>query len=59
MQLAAYNYDKKNTCGILYINVNTAESKLIIIDGKEIDKGWKMFSALLDYYYAKTNLGEE
>jgi len=59
MQLAAYDYDKKNTCGILYINVNTAESKLIIIDGKEIDKGWKMFSALLDYYYAKTNLGEE
>ena len=59
MQLAAYDYDKKHMCGILYINVNTDESKLIIIDEKEIYKGWKMFSALLDYYYAKTNLGEE
>lgn len=56
MQLAAYDYDKKNMCGILYINVKTAESKLIFIDEKELDKGWKMFTALLDYYYAKTGL---
>ncbi len=55
MQLAAYDYDKLNACGILYINVKSAESKLIIIDGKEIDKGWKMFSALLDYWVAKNN----
>ena len=56
MQLAAYDYDKKYMCGILYINVKTAESKLIFIDEKELDKGWKMFTALLDYYYAKTGL---
>ena len=56
MQLAAYDYDKKHMCGILYINVKTAESKLIFIDEKELDKGWKMFTALLDYYYAKTGL---
>ena len=59
MQLASYDYDKKNMCGILYINVNTAESKLIFIDEKELKKGWKMFSALLDYYYAKTGLRED
>lgn len=56
MQLAAYDYDKKYMCGILYINVKTAESKLIFIEEKELDKGWKMFSALLDYYYAKSGL---
>ena len=56
MQLAAYDYDKKNMCGILYINTDTAESKLLFVDEKELDKGWKMFSALLDYFYAKTGL---
>lgn len=56
MQLAAYDYDKNNICGILYINTDTAESKLLFVDEKELDKGWKMFSALLDYFYAKTGL---
>jgi hypothetical protein len=58
MQLSAYDYDKKNMCGILYINTDTAESKLIFIDEKELNKGWKMFAALLDYFYAKSGLGE-
>jgi hypothetical protein len=62
LQLAAYRvgleiYEAQ--CGILYINSVTAESKLIWADEKELGKGWKCFSALLDYYYAKTNLGGE
>lgn len=59
MQLAAYRdglvlpYVK---CGILWINSITAESRLVWADEKELEKGWKMFSALLDFWYAKTGL---
>ncbi|OQB26249.1 MAG: hypothetical protein BWY11_00025 [Firmicutes bacterium ADurb.Bin182] len=61
LQLAAYRvgleiYEAQ--CGILYINSVTAESKLIWADEKELGKGWKCFKALLDFYYAKTGLGE-
>ena len=61
MQLAAYDWGLsqgllKRKCGILYINVNTAESKLIWISGDDIEKGLKCFKALLDFYYAKTGL---
>ncbi|MBE3145094.1 MAG: hypothetical protein IMZ61_14425 [Planctomycetes bacterium] len=59
IQLAGYNGGlggNARKCGILYINVNTAESRLVWIDEKELDKGWKMFSALLDFWYAKTGL---
>ena len=62
MQLAAYSMGILGTlgaCAILYINVLNAESKAIWITEDELDKGWKMFSALLDYYYAKTGLGRE
>lgn len=60
MQLAAYSigmYDREPwelaKCGIVYINVNTAESRLIWIPEDELEKGWMMFAALLDYWYAK------
>jgi len=62
LQLAAYRKGLKldeAKCGILYINSVTAESKLIWAEEKELVKGWKCFSALLDFYYAKTNLGGE
>jgi hypothetical protein len=58
-QLAAYRHGlgiPKAVCGILYINSNTAESKLIFAEESELEKGWKCFNALLDYYYAKTGL---
>lgn len=61
MQLAAYREGLgivKAKCGILYINSVTAESKIIWADEKELQKGWKCFNALLDFYYAKTGLGE-
>jgi hypothetical protein len=62
MQLAAYSMGVLGTlgaCAILYINVLTVESKVIWITESELDKGWRCFSALLDYYYAKTGLGRE
>jgi hypothetical protein len=63
MQLAAYcigMYDREpwelSQCGIVYINVNTAESRLIWIPEDELEKGWMMFAALLDYWYAKNGM---
>jgi hypothetical protein len=44
-------------CFILYIHTETAESKLIELDAKELETGWKCFSALLQFFYAKTGLG--
>jgi hypothetical protein len=61
LQLAAYREGlgiSGAVCGILYINSNTAESKLIIADEKELNKGLRCFMALVDYYYNKTGLGE-
>ena len=60
MQLAAYSCGVCGVmlnCGILYINIKTAESKLIQINKQDLEQGWEMFNALLDYYYAKTGLG--
>ena len=60
MQLAAYNmgiWDTFIGCGILYVNSKTAEAKLILIDAKEIERGYECFNALLDYWYAKNKLG--
>ena len=58
MQLAAYRNGLKLIipCGILWINSVTAESRLVWAEEDELDKGWKMFNALLDYWYAKTGL---
>ena len=58
MQLAAYRNGLKLIvpCGILWINSVTAESRLVWAEEDDLDKGWKMFSALLDYFYAKTGL---
>lgn len=67
MQLAAYNYglakytcgvseSLSRRCGICYIHRDTAESKLIWAEKNNIDKGWKCFLSLLDYYFAKTGL---
>jgi hypothetical protein len=61
LQLAAYDMGLNNgltsQCGILYINVHTAESRILWIPSEEITRGWKCFKALLDYYYAKSGLG--
>jgi hypothetical protein len=60
LQLSAYRHGlgmDDARCFILYIHTETAESKLIELDSKELGKGFKMFVALKDYFYAKTSLG--
>lgn len=56
MQLAAYDCDCLKKCGILFINSITAESKIVWATQDELYKGWKMFNALLEYYYAKNGM---
>ena len=58
MQLAAYREGlaiPNAQCGILWINSVTAESRLVWADEKDLERGWKMFNALLDYWVAKNN----
>lgn len=60
MQLAAYanGIGKPGLqCGILYINVNDSTSKLLWLHIEEINKGWRCFCALKDYWYAKNDMG--
>ena len=65
MQLSAYDYgmprQKANgyrQCGILYINVLNAESKLIWLSEEELQRGLECFMALIDYWYAKNKMKE-
>lgn len=58
MQLAAYRegLKLKAQCGILWINSVTAESRLVWAEEKDLERGWKMFDALLNFFYSKTGL---
>lgn len=59
MQLAAYRHGLKlptAMCGILFINHKDKESRLVMAEEKDLQRGMKMFNALLFYYYAKTGL---
>jgi hypothetical protein len=60
-QLGAYRHGlgvDGAKCGILYIHVKTAESRLLWVDEDELQKGFKCFMALLMFWYAKTGIGE-
>lgn len=57
-QLGAYRVDGKQKCGILYINVLTAESKLIWIPEEELQQGFECFKALLAFWKAKNKIKE-
>lgn len=64
LQLAAYRMGRlkecedyiDTQCGILFINTITAESKLVMAEEDKLDRGWFMFKALVDFYYAKSGL---
>ncbi|MCR4307529.1 MAG: hypothetical protein NUV80_03140 [Candidatus Berkelbacteria bacterium] len=61
LQLSAYRHGlgmDAARCFILYVHIKTAESKLIEIEPELLEKGWKMFAALLQYFYAKTGLNK-
>jgi len=56
-QLAAYQaglrlHDTHIQCGILFVSTNMT-AKLIMADGIDINRGWAMFRALLEYWYSK------
>lgn len=60
MQLAAYReglYLPDARCGILFIGVQDIQAKLVWVPEEMLQRGMKMFNALLLYYYAKTGLG--
>jgi hypothetical protein len=56
LQLSAYRRQGKQKCGILYVNSESAESKLIMLEEKDLERGYKMFMNLVDLYYNKTGL---
>jgi hypothetical protein len=59
MQLASYRLGvgmPLAQCGILFINHKDMESRLVWAEEEDLVRGWKMFDALVDYYYAKTGL---
>jgi len=56
MQLAAYDHGQGKRCGILYINVNTAEAKLLWAEPEEISRGLDCFNALVAFWRAKNRV---
>jgi hypothetical protein len=59
MQLAAYAEGLNLLgcrCGILFVQREKPKALLVEVPQDQIVKGWLMFKALLDYYYAKTGL---
>lgn len=60
MQLAAYEEGLWSAvprkCGILYIHVKTAESRVIWIPQEKLQRGAAMFGRLLEYWYADKGL---
>jgi hypothetical protein len=57
MQLAAYRkgLGLSARCGILFVSMDK-QAKLVWAEEKEIERGLKMFSALLMFFYEKTEL---
>ena len=58
-QLAAYREGlglPTARCAIVYVNVASAEAKVIELSEDELKQGWACFKALADFWYAKTGL---
>ena len=59
MQLAAYREGlgmPTARCAIVYVNALEPAARLIEIPEINLQRGWKMFRALLDYWYARTGM---
>ena len=59
MQLGAYRHGlgvEGAKCGILYISVKDATSKLMWLEEDELVKGFKCFNDLLNFWYHKTGV---
>ena len=59
LQLSAYREgtgNKGQQCGILFINILTAEAKLLWVEEEELSRGLDCFNALLDFWRAKNRV---
>ena len=61
MQLAAYGHGLYQEteflqAGILFINHKDMEAKIVWATTEQLEKGWEMFVALTNYFYAKKQL---
>lgn len=60
MQLAAYKHGldlpSEAQGAILFIHSMNPAARLIFAKPDELERGWRMFNALVDYFYAKTGL---
>jgi hypothetical protein len=55
MQLAAYDHgvsEPPKRCGIVFIHRTEPKVTIIEASQEELSRGWRMFRALLDYWYA-------
>lgn len=62
MQLAAYREGlglPNARCAIVYVNAIEPAARLIEIPEDKLQRGWDMFRALLDYWYARTGMKRE
>jgi len=58
MQIAAYQEGIGHTGigGILFVSTTEIDANVVLIEPEKIERGWFMFRALVDYWYAKTGL---
>jgi len=58
-QLAAYRHGltlPNARCGIIFVSVTPIMAELRWIEEDALQRGWRMFEALLDHWYARTGL---
>ena len=61
-QLAAYREGlgmPAARCGIIFASINPIVAEVQWIPEPKLQRGWRMFQALLEHWYARTGLGEE
>lgn len=61
-QLAAYREGLKlptARCGVIFVSINPIVAEVQWIEEVKLQRGWRMFQALCDHWYARTGLGEE
>ena len=59
MQLAAYSHGlgmDEAGCGIVFVSRTQAQATLMMLQPDEVKRGWSMFEALLEYWYAQSGL---
>jgi hypothetical protein len=58
-QLAAYSVGlgcPLAPCGIIFVSIEPITAEVRWIEDRDLNRGWRMFRALLDHWYARTGL---